>query len=613
MTRSALVSFSVRAAAGTALALALAAPGARAQLARPRTAAPDAPKILVVPFQRDRQDSSLSLLIADGARERLRTNHLDQFNPISRADLCRALTESGFPCDVPLDASTVRQLARFINAKYLVEANMIRRPGDSVLVVARLSEAAGSDPQAATASRLESLQQAGTRTGSDLINRLVDGYDTFEKVTQCRHKLDLHDLQGARRAAQDALHDAPNSAGAWVCIARIQEAQSAPADSVIASLDSAFVRDTLNTGVMRRLAQKYQTANDTVRLLGMLKKILTIDFRDIELRISTIRMMAQMSQCDSAIGLANNGLAQNPANADLLSVKAIAVAACAAQHGSEVEAMPAGPAKDTEQRNIRSLWDSAGVSMATVADVDSGKVDSLFLNRITNYFKLAADTANWVRWLGTATVKLPAQLDNWYTLVSVRMVKSDTTGALEALRGYRAHIPAGSETSQQPGLRRHFALSRYLRGMLTYGAQPDSAIADANSAVQADSTLRGSAAIIFLQTGLKSYRDSAYATAIERLQKARDFFAVAGNPRAIVPASFFLALSQFRVGVQFDGQVEASRSCDDAHKLPDMWNAAEQNMIAGVAQNRDVANQILTAIQQFKQRADAFAHNFCHR
>src|SRR5258708_24567059 len=172
MTRSALVSFTVRSAAGAAVALALATPGARAQLARPRTASPDAPKLLVMPFQRDRADSALSLLVADGARERLRTNHLDQFNPISRADLCRALTESGFPCDIPLDASTTRQLARFMNIKYVVEANMIRRSGDSLLVVARLSEAQGTDPQAATASAVPTLQQARTRTGSGPITRL---------------------------------------------------------------------------------------------------------------------------------------------------------------------------------------------------------------------------------------------------------------------------------------------------------------------------------------------------------------------------------------------------------------------------------------------------------
>ncbi|MFI5213276.1 MAG: hypothetical protein ACHQU8_01945 [Gemmatimonadales bacterium] len=611
MTRSAFVSFSVRTAAAAALAMALAAPGARAQLARPRTVSPDAPKILVLPFVRDNQDSALSLLVADGARERLRANHLDQFNPISRENLCTNLTQSGFPCDVPLEPSVVRTLVRWLNAKYVVEGSMIRRPNDSVLVVARFSEAAGADPQAVSASLTGARQQVGTRTGGDLVNRLMQGFGTFEKVTECRRKLDLHDFPGARRAAQDALHDFPGNAGAWVCIARIQEAQNAPADSVIASLDSAYVRDTLNTGVMRRLAQKYQAAGDTVHLLSMLKKILTIDFRDTELRISTIRMMAQMNQADSGVVLANQALATNPANAELLGVKAIAVAASAAQRRPIVDSLPAGPAKDSLQHVISALWDSAGVTMALVSDVDSTKVDSLFLNRITNYFKLAPDTANWVRWVRVSTVKRPAQLDNWYTLSSVLMVKNDTSGALEALRGYREHIPAGADSSQEPGLRRHFALSRYMRGMLTYGQQPDSAVADANAAIQADSTLRGAAAIIFLQTGLKAYRDSAYAGAIERLQKAKDY---SQGTRAAVPAAFYLGLAQMQLGRQMDTQVEASHSCDDVHKLSNLWNAVEQNMGAGAAQNRVAANQILSdVVPAYRQRADAMTHNFCHR
>jgi hypothetical protein len=71
--------------------------GAQAQLARARVTPPDAPKLLVLPFVRDSRDSALSLLVADGARERLRTAHLDKFNTITRENLCRVLTESGFP------------------------------------------------------------------------------------------------------------------------------------------------------------------------------------------------------------------------------------------------------------------------------------------------------------------------------------------------------------------------------------------------------------------------------------------------------------------------------------------------------------------------------------
>ena len=45
----------------------------------------------------------------------------------------------------------------------------------------------------------------------------------------------------------------------------------------------------------------------------------------------------------------------------------------------------------------------------------------------------------------------------------------------------------------------------------------------------------------------------------------------------------------------------------------DWWAQAEQNIIAGAAQNRDVANRLLSqAIPAYKQRADAFGHNYCH-
>src|SRR5437868_4416521 len=92
-----------------AIALAAGAAPASAQLARPRVSAADSPKLLVVPFVRDNPDSALSLVVADGVRERLRQAHLDKFNTISRTQLNDALTQSGFAVDVPLDANTIRQ------------------------------------------------------------------------------------------------------------------------------------------------------------------------------------------------------------------------------------------------------------------------------------------------------------------------------------------------------------------------------------------------------------------------------------------------------------------------------------------------------------------------
>ena len=542
---------------------------AQAQLARPRVTPPDAPKLLVLPFVRDSRDSALALVVADGVRERLRTAHIDKFNTITRDNLCRVLTESGFPCDVPLEPSVARQVSRFMNARLVLEGSMIRR-GDSILVVARLSEAAGAAPTAVSASLIASAQRTGAGTGGEVANRLVDGYRSFDEVAECRRKLDLQDYPGAIRQAESAIRQFPGNAGAYLCIARIVEAQGGSADSVLAALRSAYDRDTLNTAVMRMLASKYQTRNDTTHLIDMLRRILTIDFRDNDLRINTIRLLAGMGQVDSALAVANQGLRENPASVELLGVKAIAEAA-------------------------GSHWDSAAAVMNQVAEIDTSKVDSLFMYRLTNYLRQIPDTNGLLTWARNATVRFPTQSPYWYTLADLSYAKADTAGAVAAGQHFVALMP------QDARGRIRLATFHLATG------QVDSALAHAEAV--SDSTLRVFTGPIFLQAGLKYFRDSSYVRAIELLQRAKDNT----TGRALVPAAFFLGLSQVYLGRGIDAQADSSHNCDLSRRSQDLWNAAEPNIIAGAAQNRDAANQLLSqVIPAYKQRAEQLVRNNCH-
>ena len=560
-------------------ALALAAP-ASAQiggLARPRTAAPDAPKLLVVPFYRDNADSALSLLIADGTRDRLRNVDMDKFNTIPRNIMNENLTNSGFLIDIPLEPAVVRQLARFLNVRYTIEANMLRRPGDSLLIIARLVEQS-SVPQSATTSLMVARARASSGTGGEIANRLVDGYRVFDEVQRCRTALDQQNYARANQMAAEAIRQYPNSSAAYGCLASVLEAQNAPAQTVLDTLLRGYQADTLNTIIMRRIAAKYESRGDTTNLVLYLRRVLSIDFRDNDLRIRTARLLVGMGQTDQAIEVIEEGLRQNPASVELLGVKAIALGA--AQH-----------------------WDSAAATLATVATIDSTKVDSLFLIRITNYFKQVPDTANWLHWVRVATDKFPSQAGYLYTLGELSYARGDTAGAITAAQRYNVAMPADG--------RGHLALARYqmAAGML------DSALAHAN-AVVGDTLLRPFTAPIFLQAGLKFYRDSAYARAESLLQKSVDY----GSGRALVPAHFFLGLAQLWQAVALDQQVQTSHSCDDARKLVVMWGGddtqhiagVEQNIIAGAAQNRDAANQLLSnTIPQYKQRSDQMVHRYC--
>lgn len=578
-------------------ALALPGPGA-AQLARARVPAADAPKLLVLPFVRDRADSALAVVVTEGARDRFRSNHLDKFNTITRANLCENLTQSGFPCDVPLDAQTVRTLLRFMNARYAVEGSMIRRPGDSMLVVTRLYEATGANPQATSTTLIAPRAAFRPSSGATLANALVEGFRTFDEVVECFRRLDQNNYAGAIEKAQDALRSFPNNAGAWLCIARVQERQNAPADTIIASLREAYRRDTLNTQTMRSLAAKYDAKHDTTNLVDMLKRILTIDFRDNDLRIGTIRLLVGMGQVDNAIELANQGLRENPASVELLQVKGLAMAA-------------------------GSRWDSALALFEQVAQIDTAKVDSLFVFRITNYARQGADTAAMLRWYERGGAKFPTWLDLTYSLGSLRLVRGDTNGAVEAAGQLLGRMPNPCDSAPDAAARGYCARAHYLVAIVQNGrassdpTMVDSALSHADIAVRADSAIKPNIAIVYLIAGARerglATTDSANAEAhlnraIELLQKAKDYSGPQG--RLIANASFQLGVAQFTLGRMLDTRAESGRDCAIVAQLVPLWDQVEQNIVAGVSVNREIANQILTAVGQYKSRAGSFGRNF---
>ncbi len=565
---------------------------ASAQLARPRVASANTPKLLVVHFQRDREDSALALVVADGMRDRLRSNHLDVFNTFTRAQLNQVLVESGFPPDNPLEhEQEVRGVVRFLNAKYVITGTLIRKPGDSIAVVARLAEANGALPQSATAVTVLPANRVGAATGGDLANRLVNQFNTFDEVAKCRDKLAAGDPAGAQAMADRALHQNPNNAGAWMCIADIREAQHAPDDQVAAALDSSLQRDTLSTPVMRKLAHLAEVHNDTAQLLSMAKRILAIDVRDNELRLRVARIMVMHNQCDSAVALTNEVLKDNPGSVPNLQLKAVAEGAC-------------------------SHWDSAYAALQTVSEIDTAQVDSTFLYRITNYALQIPDSAKWLNWVTKATQKFPTQLNYWYVLAAQRMAHGDSTGAEAAARG----LIANATDTTNASVRSMRARSELILALLMGGhKQNDSALAHAEAATRLDTSLAKNVAFVYLIAGANaraqsadtslsdSVRDAATDRAIELLQKAKD--GASGQPRLLEQVAFQLGIAQFTKARKLDQVGESQKSCDAIRQLPDLWQKVNDNITLGAHVNVQIANQILTAVPQFQQRASGLARN----
>ncbi len=560
----------VRVAALVLLGLA-AAGGAEAQLVRARQANPNAPKLLVTPYVYETsRDSAVSLLVADGTRERLRVAHLDRFNTISRQNMNENLILSGYPPDTPLDPPTIRALVRHLNARFVIEGRLYRR-GDSLFVAGRLYETAGQAPQSANVVVGTTAQRIGSGTGAEVANRLMNAFQSFDNVQRCNQAREQGSAERALVEARNALREDSTSASAWLCIAMVRESQNAPVDSVIGALREAYRRDTLNTIVMRRLAQKYEAAADTNSLVDMVRRILTIDRRDNELRVSTAALLTRMGRAQDALAIIDQGLETNPASLELLRAKSVAFA-------------------------VLNRWADAATTLQQVGEIDSSSIDSLFVLRITNYFKNVPDSAGLYHWTQVGTRRSPQNHIYWYDLATLAMARADTNQSIEAARQYLQLQP------NDP--RGHLLLAR------PYSARGlhDSAIAHSDAAVAADSAWRPYVAGFYFQAGAQAMRDTNFVVAVERLQKAKDW---AADPRLQRPAAHFLSLAQIQLMASLDRDAETNRNCEAVRRVQELLPEAEQNMIAGAAVDRDRANTALTQwIPGLRQRAEAFQRNF---
>ena len=558
-------------------AVCLAAP-AFAQLVRqplPQTG----PKLIVVAFGRVQPaDSDIALEVGDAFRDRMALAHADDFTTITKRVMCDALDQSGFTCSQELEPTQVGQLANVLNARLIADGRIFPR-GDSVLVLVRLVQAIRNNPMGTAASLVVARSRVSGSVGTTLADRITDKFQSFEHIQHCRDAREQKNYQRAVDMARRALRYDPQSGGALLCLALTLQEQGVPQDSVQRSLERAHDADSLNTTVARTLAYIYQEKHDTVQLLHMLHHILQVDINDNELRKSAAQVYVLRNHPDSAVMLLDEALQRNPGQWDLLNVKAIALGAA-------------------------QKWDSAAAVMGYAAEVDSGKVDSVFIARVLDFSDRAGDSARTLRWVRRATQRVPTWSNNWYRYATLLLGKADTVGAIAATKQFMTLAPGDG--------RGHLVYATLLQAT----GQEDSALAHAKMAGDADTLYRPSAAGIYLRAGVKALQAQTWPRADSLLSSAKQL----GQGQAQQTAAFYAGVAEFqrgyaalsdaqkRQGPHVD-QAQRDSGCASLKVSADFLSQAEANITPNVAINRDTASQLLTYLPQLKSALPQMAHN----
>ena len=564
---------------GLLAGVSLVAPG-RAQLSR-LPASPNAPKLLVAPFGRDQApDSSLATIAADAVRQRMLSSHTGDFNTITKESVCKALEESGFSCTAPLEPSQIGQLAHLLNARFMVDGMIFPRSADSVLVLARLLQAVRQNPLAASAS-LVAARGRVENVGNQLADRLADKYRSFEHITACRAALDSKDFAKAAEAANRALRYDRESGGAYFCLAQVLQANNGNSDSVQAAYERAHNADSLNTLVGRQLYLIYDAKHDTLQMLHMLHHILQVDVNDNDIKKVAVQIQVQRGHPDSAVMILDDALGRNPAQVDLLVLRAISLGA-------------------------QSRFADAAASMASAASVDSNKIDSLFIARTLAFYDAANDSSNAFTWRHICTVRTPGNGDCWFKYASGLYDRHDTTGAMTTMRQFVTLQPGSGRG--QIVLANWFGAAAVADSTHPANASVllDSSLAEARAAVAVDSSWRPQAAQMFLRAGYAAFQAKDYPKTIELLSQAQPWAAAANAPTI----AYLLGNSQFNIGLSalqvlqqhpamktnHPTPAQVTEACGLVKTINDNFTPAQTNMGAGASVSRDAANQILTYI-----------------
>jgi tetratricopeptide (TPR) repeat protein len=543
----------------------LTAPAA-AQLARV-SASPTAPKLIVVTFGRvQASDSDIAMEISDAVRERMRLARAEDFNVISKKGMCDNLEASGFSCAAALEPTQVGQLANVLNARYILDGMIFTRAGDSLLVMARLVQASRTNAMATIASVTVPRGRLSASMWNTLADRLADKYRSFEYITNCRNQREQKNYPKALEAANRALRYDPQSGGAFLCIGLSLLDQGASTDSVQATLERAHDADSLNTTVGRQLAAIYEQKHDTAQLLHMLHHILQVDINDVELRKATAQIYVKRGFPDSAVMVIDEALARNPNQFDLVLVKSISQAA-------------------------GRKWADAAATMATAAELDSSKIDSVFVLHIITYYDSASDSVRAFEWVHRATQRVPNEPAYWYRYGLGLLARNDTTGAMESVKQFMTLLPGDG--------RGHIVYATLLQAK----GQADSAVAHARMAVDADSGYRPAAGRIFLLTGVAALQAPPnYARADSMLGQAKPWV----SQQLQGTASFYLGFAQFQEGYAAMQAAQTAQGalrndpsqrdvgCNAVKSGSDFLNKSEPNVTAGAAVDRDRANTLLT-------------------
>jgi len=586
--------------AGLCLALPTAPLAAQLRSSRPPPQQLNLPRLMVAnPHSFSAQDSTASVRIGQGLRDRIEKVSDRWYKTLTRAQMNEALQQYAYPVDAVLPPMVGRQLATSLNARVLVVATMLKGEGGRYSVEARM---AGINDDAGQMVKLtqnanESFEDFGARVGE----AFEPAFKALPDAKQCE-TLRTSAPPKATEAALKAIKTQANSGLAHYCLAKIAIDKKGPVDTIVAHLKVATEGDPLSLPAWTALAVQYQAKGDSAATIETFKQLLRVSPTNEPLRKEAFGLFQRYGRPDAAEGVADEGIALDPANADLWDLK---FGACIVQEKPEKN---------------RCALDA----LKKVFELDTTKADTTFFTKITYAasrpvqfvtLKIPADsagthpardslvpvidTAEFVKWSQRAVAKYPTNA----TLIGQLAQAYSVAGPVDSAVAVTKRLMTVDSSDVGPVLRVAKALSDAKRAKDALELVPYVERLGSPEDKQNMGAILATGAFPLLQP------PPNYPLAADITKAALKL--VPPNSQIFKFANYILGLSLFQQVAGMDQEAVSTKSCPMAQQMKALLAEAGPALEAGRTINEAVVKARLDALDQFGKHIDSLIKVYC--
>jgi tetratricopeptide (TPR) repeat protein len=487
---------------------------------------------------------------------------------VPKADIVNSLTSSGYSPTEALAPGDAKALATLVRAPQYLDGVVTKTPAgfkiDSRLVISRDMNR-GQVLPSAQAAKLDDAASQVAKAIKDARRQLAGEEACHNAVAQGKY-------QEGVTAARSAMAGYPNANIAAACLVDAYAGLKMD-DSVIAISERIRASDPRNTIALRRLAEAYQTRNDTTNELKVLAALAAADPTNIKMVQDVVASFGQLGHAQDAVPLVRDLVQSNPGDPELLKLAWVVYL------------------------NAKDFQDAVNTGTELVR-VDTAAATADYFARLAGAYSAMGQKQKASETAARGFAKFPGdpnlQLFNAQALYQSGQLQM----ALDAAKKAVAANPKNA-----PG---YFLLATVQDSLNQYDDLYNTIQAAKNNGVEP-----GTLAQLALKQGSDAYKAGQGSKDRADFQRAIKFLQLSDQLQTSADAKFLLGASAFSLGQSATTDAIDKKSCDLARTARDAFNLASINLPAGGQKYPNEAAQLMTAIPQFTPAVDSEIKRFC--